>query len=343
MKESPPKGMNYKDFLQSLKQGMVYGAYLFDGTEENIKSSTLAAVRKAILPEGLEELNESVMDDPETDALIAASETLPFLADKRMVLVRDLSSLTGRSDTDDRLCEYMAHVPTSTILIFYVRGKADGRKKLYTAIKKHGHIVSFDRLGDEELNRWILQTFAALGKQCSPATASLLAFTVGNDTGLLKTEIEKLAAHAGASEQITDEDVRTLATRSMECTVFDMVDAVVAGQQGRAFRLMQDMLVMGQDRLGILAMLLRQYRLLQHVKVMQYEKKSPQDIQQNLGVPRFAANRCIQQAKGYTGGQVRRAVDICLQTEYAVKSGRINQDGALESAMLQIFALKAKA
>ena len=170
-----------------------------------------------------------------------------------------------------------------------------------------------------------------------------MAFTVGNDTGLLKTEIEKLAAHAGESAQITDEDVRTLATRSMECTVFDMVDAVVAGQQGRAFRLMQDMLVMGQERLGILAMLLRQYRLLQHVKVMQYEKKSPQDIQQNLGVPRFAANRCIQQAKGYTGGQVRRAVDICLQTEYAVKSGRLNQDGALESAMLQIFALKAKA
>ena len=203
--------------------------------------------------------------------------------------------------------------------------------------------MSFDRLGDDELNRWILQTFTALGKQCSPATASLLAFTVGNDTGLLKTEIEKLAAHAGESAQITDEDVRTLATRSMECTVFDMVDAVVAGQQGRAFRLMQDMLVIGQERLGILAMLLRQYRLLQHVKVMQYEKKSPQDIQQNLGVPRFAANRCIQQAKGYTGGQVRRAVDICLQTEYAVKSGRLNQDGALESAMLQIFALKAKA
>ena len=259
------------------------------------------------------------------------------------MLVRDLASLTGRSETDDRLCEYMARVPTSTILIFFVRGKADGRKKLYTAIKKHGHIVSFDRLGDDELNRWILQTFTALGKQCSPATASLLAFTVGNDTGLLKTEIEKLAAHAGESAQITDEDVRTLATRSMECTVFDMVDAVVAGQQGRAFRLMQDMLVMGQERLGILAMLLRQYRLLQHVKVMQYEKKSPQDIQQNLGVPRFAANRCIQQAKGYTGGQVRRAVDICLQTEYAVKSGRLNQDGALESAMLQIFVLKAKA
>ena len=340
MKESASKGMNYKEFAQSLKQGMVYGAYLFEGIEENIKSSTLKAVRKALLPEGLEELNESILDDPTTDALVAASETLPFMADKRLVLVRDLSALTGRSETDEKLCSYIAHVPTSTVLIFYVRGKADARKKLYIAIRKAGHIVSFDRLADAELNRWIIQAFTELGKQCSPATASLLAFTVGNDTGLLRTEIEKLAAHAGDAPQVTDEDVRALATRSTECTVFEMVDAVVAGQQGKAFRLMQDMLIMGQERLGILAMLLRQYRLLQHVKIMQYEKKSAQEIQQNLGVPAFAADRYVRQAKGYTGGQVRRAVDICLQTEYAVKSGALNQEGALESAMLKLFALK---
>ncbi len=340
MKESAPKGMNYKDFMQSLKQGMVYGAYMFEGVEENIKSSTLKAVRKALLPEGLEELNESVLDDPATDTIIAASETLPFMADRRLVLVRDLAALSGRSETDDRLCDYIAHVPTSTALIFFVRGKADGRKKLYNAIRKSGHVVSFERLADDELNRWIVQAFAELQKQCSPATASLLAFTVGNDTGLLRTEIEKLASHAGDSPQVTDEDVRALATRSTECTVFEMVDAVVAGEQGKAFRLMQDMLIMGQERLGILAMLLRQFRLLQHVKIMQYEKKSAQEIQQNLGVPRFAADRYVRQARGYTGGQVRRAVDICLQTEFAVKSGKLNQDGALESAMLKLFALK---
>ena len=87
-------------------------------------------------------------------------------------------------------------------------------------------------------------------------------------------------------------------------------------------------------------MLLRQFRLMQHIKIMQFEKLSPGDIKQRLGIAPFAAERCMRQASGYTGGQVKKAVQICLNTEYMVKSGGYNQEGALESAMLQIFALK---
>lgn len=332
--------MNHREFLQTVKNGLVRGVYLFEGVEEHMKDDALSVLRKAILPEGLEELNEAVMDNPSTDALIAAAETLPFLADQRLLIVRDHAGLSGRGEGDDRLCEYIPHVPGSAVVVFFIRGKADGRKKLYNAIKKAGTIVTFARLEDAELAAWIQAEFRALGKECARQTASLLAFTTGTDTALLTTEISKLAAHAGERSGVTDEDVQLLATRSIECTVFEMVDAVVAGKEGLAFRLMRDMLTAGQDRLGILAMLLRQYRLIQHVKIMQYEKKSPQDIRKNLGVPGFAADRCMQQARGYTGGQVRRAVEICLDTEYRIKSGQLNQEGALEAAMLGIFALR---
>ena len=66
--------MDRKEFSQLIKSGQVQGAYLFEGVEENIKAATLAALRKALLPEGLEELNESLMDAPATDAVIAACE-----------------------------------------------------------------------------------------------------------------------------------------------------------------------------------------------------------------------------------------------------------------------------
>ncbi len=332
--------MDRKEFTQLIKSGKAQGAYLFEGVEENIKTATLNALRKAILPEGLEELNETLLDAPATDAIIAACETLPFMADKRLVIVKEHPSLTGRSDADERLVAYIPQVPDSAVLVFLARGKADARKKLYTAIKKAGGIVTFAPLTDAELNAWIIKTFAALGKSVTPQTASLLSFTVGTDTALLRTEIEKLAALTGDEGAVTENDVHAIATRSMECTVFEMVDAVVAGQQGKAFGLLRDMLTTGSDRLGILAMLLRQFRLMQHIKIMQYEKVPAAEIKTRLGVAPFAAERCIRQAAGYSGGAVRQAVDICLQTEYKVKSGQMNQEGSLESAMLQIFALQ---
>lgn len=332
--------MDRKEFHQLVKEGRVQGAYLFDGPEENIKSAALASLRKAILPEGMEELNESVMDNPASDAVIAACETLPFIADKRLVIVREHPALTGRADADEKLLSYLAHVPDTCVLVFLARGKADARKKLYTTIKKHGAIVTFTPLTDAEVEQWIVRTFQSLGKGCSPHVASVLAFTVGSDTALLRTEIEKLAALAGDRDEILESDVQAVATRSVECTVFEMVDAVVAGQEGKAFGLLRDMLTTGSDRLGILAMLLRQFRLMQHIKIMQYEKVAVPAIKQKLGVAPFAADRMLRQAAGYSGGEVKQAVDICLQTEYKVKSGQMNQEGSLEAAMLQIFALR---
>ena len=333
--------MDRKEFSQLLKDGNVQGAYLFEGVEENIKAATLQSLRKALLPEGMEELNESLMDAPATDAIIAACETLPFLADKRLVIVREHPALTGRAEADERLIAYIPNVPESAVLVFLCRGKADARKKLYTAVKKAGGVVSFAPLTDAELNAWIVKTFAGLGKAVSPQTASVLSFTVGSDTALLRREIEKLAALAGDRDTVTEEDVHAVATRSVECTVFEMVDAVVAGQQGKAFGLLRDMLTTGSDRLGILAMLLRQFRLMQHIKIMQFEKLPPAEIRQRLGIAPFAAERCMRQAGGYTGGQVKKAVQICLNAEYMVKSGGWNQEGALESAMLEIFAMKS--
>lgn len=332
--------MDRKEFAQQIKAGKVQGAYLFEGVEENIKAAMLHTLRKAILPEGMEELNESLMDAPTTDAIIAACETLPFMADKRLVIVKEHPAFAGRADADERLISYIPNVPESAVLVFLCRGKADGRKKLYAAIKKANGVVSFDPLKDEELTPWIIKTFAELGKSISPQTASVLSFTVGSDTALLRREIEKLAALAGERDTVTEADVHAVTTRSLECTVFEMVDAVVAGQQGKAFGLLRDMLTTGSDRLGILAMLLRQFRLMQHIKIMQYEKVPPADIKQRLGIKPFAAERCMRQAGGYTGGQVKKAVQICLKTEYMVKSGGYNEEGALETAMLEIFALK---
>ncbi len=331
--------MDRKDIAREIKAGTVQGAYLFEGVEENIKAATLESLRKALLPEGLEELNESLMDAPTSDAIIAACETMPFMAEKRLVIVRDHPALLGRADADDRLLDYIPRVSPSCVLVFLVRGKADGRKKLYNAIKKSGNIVTFAPLTDADLNAWIQKAFASLGKSADPHTASVLAFTVGSDTTLLRREIEKLCSLVGDRDDVTEADVQQIATRSVECTVFEMVDAVVARQQGKAFGLLRDMLLTGQDRLGILAMLLRQYRLMQHIKIMQYEKLPVPEIKKRLGVASFAAERFMRQAAGYTGGQVKRAVKICLDTEFQVKSGQLNQDGALEGAMLKLFNL----
>jgi DNA polymerase-3 subunit delta len=91
----------------------------------------------------------------------------------------------------------------------------------------------------------------------------------------------------------------------------------------------------------MLSMLLRQFRLLQHIRIMQYEKCSRDTIRTNLGVPPFAVDQYLRQASMYTNAQIKKAVKICFDTEYAVKSGRLNQEGSLEAVMLKLLALRS--
>ena len=332
--------MDRKNFEKALAGGSLPSVLLFEGEEEQMKQDALSALRKTLLPAGMEEMNEMILDDPETDQVIAAAETLPFLADRRLIIIRDHPAITGRGEADDRLVSYLPSVPSSAVLLFYCTGKPDARKKLYTAVKKLGGIVSFARLSGSELTRFVTDAFHEAGKECDARTADYLIFTVGSDASLLLSEVAKIASYAGDRPSVTAEDVSALATPSTECTVFQLVDAVVTGQKKRALILMKNQLLNGTEPAAMLAMLLRQYRFLQHIKIMQYEKQSREFIRSALGVPPFALDQYIRQASAYTGGQVKRAVRLCFDTEYGFKSGRLQVDSALEALIIKLLNLR---
>ena len=228
------------------------------------------------------------------------------------------------------------------MLLFYCVQKPDGRKKLCQVIRKLGGIVSFDPLKGAELTAFVTDAFRSHGKECDQRTADALIFTAGSDTNQLLSEIAKIAAFHPDDPAVDPADVKALATPTAEATVFRMVEAVVAGQETLAFRLMRDTLRAGEDRVFLLAMLLRQFRLLQHVKIMQFEKRSPEAIRSALGVPPFAAQQYTRQAAAWSGRQIKEAVKICLDTETAIKSGRLLQEGALEAVMLRLLLMRSE-
>jgi len=333
--------INHTRFFQSLKgEELPGGVYLFQGEEEHVKRSALERLREKVLPEGLAALCETVLDNPSAGDIVAAAETMPMMADRRLVIVRDSALLlSGRARDEaadnERLAGYLPKLPEYSLLLFYCHGAIDGRKKLSQTLNKLATVVRFDPLGDEELYRWMRSTLKAEGgKTIGQREAQHLAFTSGRDLATLTGELHKLAHFLGQREAVEAGDIDTVATRSLECTVFQLVDALVEGREGRAFELLAVMLEAGEGRLGILAMLLRQYRLLLTLKWMQDEGVDRAAQQRRMSVQSFVFERVQKQARGYTLQGLKEAVGLCVDTEFAVKSGRLREDAALERAML---------
>ncbi len=336
--------MNHTAYFAALKAGEIAGLYLFVGQEEYVKRSALERLRKLVLLEGLEALSETTLDNPSADDVIAAAETLPMLGERRLVVVFDSALLVAGRARDEaadseRLVSYLPKLPPTTTLVFYCHGVTDGRKKLSLALNKQATVVRFDPLDDIELGKWMRGQLKAQGKTIGAQEAQKLAFTAGRDLTLLAGELAKLAAYAGARAEITGADIDSVVTRSLECTVFQMVDALVAGQQAQAFTLLMHMLEAGEQRLGILAMILRQYRTLLMLKLLEAERVPQAEWAKRIGIPPFAVTRAQKQAQRYTERQLEDCVALCVDTDYAVKSGRMREEIALERAMLALGRL----
>lgn len=331
--------MKRDEFLQSLDKGSAGNLYLFEGEEENLKQEALNLVREKFLPEGFEDLNETVLIAPEADDVIAAAETLPFMADRRLVIIRDCPGLTGKKEADDKLVDYLKNVSPSCMLIFYCIGKPDGRKKLCAAIKKNGKDVLFEPLKGPALSSWIVSRFHEQGKECSVRNADFLAFTSGSDTEQLKGEIAKIVSLIADRADVQPDDISSIATRSTECTVFQLTDAVVTGQDAKALALMKDLLRNGTERLLIVAMLLRHFRILRSLMIMRMEKQSPDFIRSAMGMAPFMVEQYTRQLSRISGKQIRLGFEACLDTEFRIKSGRIAQEGAVEALVLKLLNL----
>ena len=336
--------MNHTAFFDLLKSGQIGECYLFEGAEEYIKQQALRQLCASVLPAGLEEMNLTDLTDPDPDSLIAAAETLPFMGEKRLVVVRECSLVSsGRKAEDERkaeaITEYMGHIPPSTCLVFYVKGKADGRKKLYTLLKKKNAIVDFSPMNDAECADWARRAMRRMGKNLSAETAGQLVFTVGRDAALLRQEMEKLCAYLDERTDVLAQDIDAVCTRSTECTVFQMVDAQVAGNYDTAFSLLRDMVRSGENRVGILAMLLRQYRILYHMRCL-LDERTPQSAQASLlGIPPFSVGRTQQQARRFDRERLREAYDYLMNYEFLIKQGRVPQDNCAENAMLRLESI----
>ncbi|MDD3572814.1 MAG: DNA polymerase III subunit delta [Eubacteriales bacterium] len=349
--------MDYDMFFQELKAGEFRRLYLFEGEEEYTKESALKALREKVVAQDLAALNENQLADPKPEEIIAACETLPAFAPRRLVIVKDYSPLARASKAeaggeevaekpgkgrarDSSLEDYLDRLPDYICLVFYVRGQAGGARKLMKKIKDQGGWVSFDKLDRGKLVKWIARELKEYGKQIDRATAEQLLFACGDEMLSLKNELGKLAAHAGEREAVTVMDVEAAVTKSAEYRIFDLADRVAGGKAGEALRLLQEMMAAGERSLMLMSLLQRQYRQLLFAKIMAEEGQGPAAIAQRLGLPPFVARRMAEMVRGQTTAMLKEGYMMCVNQEFLIKSGQMSEEGSLEGLIMNLLVLR---
>ena len=332
--------------------------HLLYGDDPFTLEEALASMKEEAGPPDMRDINETVLDGRSVtfDELAATCDTVPFLADKRTVVVQGLLSTfetrwprRTRADGDAKkanlldgwagLPDYLPGVPATTDLVF-VEGRLNPSNPLFAAIRSHVKVQTFPLPNPRQLREWLLKRAADEGIEIEPRAVDTLARTVGSDLRVLAAELRKLALYRWGYS-IRHEDVLEQVSYTKEANIFAAVDAIVEGKVDHATTLVHDLLQAGRPATYVLSMIARQVRLLVLAKDLNAREVPAAQIGQRLRISRWPLSKTLQQEARFTGDQLSEIHHKVLEADLAMKTSAAGDELYLDILIAEITSVAA--
>ncbi|RKJ06258.1 DNA polymerase III subunit delta [bacterium D16-54] len=311
---------------QDIKEHTFKPVYLLFGEEVFLKNTYKKRLREAIIGEDTMNFARFEGKGLDVDELIRLADTMPFFAERRLILVEDSGFFKNASEA---LVKYLPDMPDTTCLVF-AESEVDKRSKLYKKVKSLGHAAEMGRQDAAQLGRWAGGILAKEGRKITNRTMELFLSMVGDDMENIRMELEKLISYTMDRDVITDEDVKAVCTVRVSSRIFEMVAAIAGRQTHKAMDLYEDLLTLKEPPMRILFLIARQFNQILQVKELMEKGMDRGTIASKLKLQPFVAGKTMPQARQFSREQLFSYVNSCIEAEEAVKTGRLSDRLAVE-------------
>jgi DNA polymerase-3 subunit delta len=338
--------------------GYVYILYGEDTFGRDEAVQTLKERMRA-LPAGEHNLTE-LGAETTVAALRQAADAMPFLADRRMVLVRGLlGRLSGRGASaggrrpprgrkaaateagpDERqlLLEYLPDLPQTTSLVLVEDGRLDPTP--YKSAIPHGRAAIRDYPRVNDVAGWVRERARLIEVDLDEAAVRELAQLGGSDLRRLDSELRKLADYA-AGRAVTRADVRELVV-GREAAVWTLLDGLAERREKKALQALRDLYRQGESPEALLgrdiAPHYRRLMIARELGLATREERARVDVTA-LGLNPSTVDRWAEQARAFDGDLLERALELLLNLDRQIKTGETTSEPSLELAVVQLCRL----
>ena len=308
-----------KMLAEDIKNGNFKTAYLLCGEEAYLRNQYKNRLAQALCDPS-DTMNFSRFEGKNIvpAEIISLADTLPFFADRRLILIEDSGFFKNKCD---ELADYLPKMPDTTCILF-VETEVDKRNRLYKAVQKQGRITEFQTQDERTLMKWILGTLKKENRKITEATLQLFLEHTGTDMENIAMELEKLLSYTEGRDVITSQDVNEICTVQTTGQIFEMIRALAEKNQK-------------EPPMRILFLIARRFHQLLLVKSLAAKGYDRAAIASRAKIAPFVAGRCMAQAKSFTTEQLKTAVQDCVQAEEDVKTGKIADTLSVELLILK--------
>ena len=310
--------------------------FLFTGEDYQALSEKLHRWERAFIEKHSSSNLDRFQEIRETDIpmIVNALQSEPFLADKRMIVVKGLPASSEKADKleTELLEKTLENLSESTVLIF-VSQKPDKRSRLFKLLSKIATIESFEIPQGNELRSWTSQQFRRQGKSITPKALEILMFKIGQEPARLGQEIDKLCLLE--QDTICEANIETCVASTPEAKIFKTLDLIGNASAPVIMKSLEQLARSGEETMMVFFMIVRQFRLLIQIRSLLDRAASDGNIQKRLKLAPFQAAALIRQARAFTMVDLKRTYHQLAEIDLEIKTGRIPISAGKEE-LLQI-------
>jgi DNA polymerase-3 subunit delta len=330
--------------FRELREGKVRPVYICYGTESYLIDEFAERLMEKVTEPEHRDMAIIRFDTAETplDTVLDEAETLPFLVPQKIVLVRDsILFASGKESAKiehrpERLTAYLSQPPETTVLVFVIpHEKLDERKKLVKTVKASDSAVQFAPLTAEDLQSWVTRRVEKQGRKITPEAVEDLLRRAGTDMHVLAAETDKLCLHAGADGTVTAAAVGELVPAATEQNVFKLTEELAALRTDKVIGLYHDLLKQREEPIKLMALLVRQFRMMLYVKELGGQGYSPQQMAGQLGMHPYAVKITSEQARKFSTDRLASLLSELAELDFAMKTGQVEKTLGLELFLLR--------
>ena len=311
--------MKFTELKRHLRGGQLFPCYIIAGEDAGVRSFAHRLFVNTIT--SLPELNITYFEGKADPVAISdACQSLPFMSEKRLVLVTDFSGDAGKIE------EYVSSPSPSTILVFECETMGNNLKK----IAPRCEIVDCGRQDEKFLFDYVARMAQINGVQITTAATKLLIEYTNRYIFRINGEIQKLASE---TELIDERLIREKVSPDLEVATFALTNSIAAKNKEKTLAYLDKMIADGNNSSMIIGMLYSQYRRLFYACI----NKDSDTLSADLGVKEYSLKHLFAQLKDYTPGQLKKICDYIAFADYGIKSGQIAENTALYTCVLEIL------
>jgi DNA polymerase-3 subunit delta len=262
--------------------------------------------------------------------------TLPFLADKRVVVVRNADDFI--SDNRELLEKYFdAPCPTGILILIVSDWRSN--TKLARKLPEVGRLITVTQPKAPELvQRLVEYAREAHDKRLSSQTARILIDLTGDELPRLYSEIDKLTLYVEREKTITPAHIESLIGYNRIFGAFEVIDAISAGSAAQAVDRLRRMFAEDSSaEYTVVGAFAYHLRRMFNAKLQLEKGDHPDKIAGRLQIwsnkERFFA-QLREMSLRQIGDYLRRLG----QTDYEIKTGRTKTPVAMEQFVLELVA-----